>query len=137
MVVPLKVVAAAIIYAVGSCAQASPSTTAPSNALGNPTAPAFAADGSSSTAGSAGVPLSSQISFRTKTRNGVRGAAFATCYALSRRIVLKLPLLPLLLLLRVRAGVCSPFVVCRYRPRQWQRRQSKSFPPPPLGELHT
>lgn len=86
MVVPRKVLAAAIIYAARCFTQASPSGTVPSNAAGTPTAPAFVADSGGSTGSnvvSAGVPLSSptsgQISFRTKTRNGVRGAAPAMC----------------------------------------------------------
>lgn len=82
MVVPRKVVVAAIIYAAKCFTQASPSNTVPANALGNPTASAFVANSSSSSSSSVsaglGVPLSSptsgQISFRTKTRNGVRGA---------------------------------------------------------------
>eukprot|EP00903_Cladosiphon_okamuranus_P018570 g17093.t1 len=79
MVLPRKVVVAAVIYAARCCTQASPSNTVPSSALCTPTAPAFVADSGSSAEGgvSAGVPLSSptigQISFRTKTRNGVRG----------------------------------------------------------------
>lgn len=85
MVLPRKVVVAAIIYTARCCTQANPSNTVPSSALGTPTAPAFVADSGSSTGGNvpAGVPLSSpttssgQISFRTKTRNGVRGAASA------------------------------------------------------------
>lgn len=76
---------AAIIYAANCFTQASPSSTVPSNALGSPTASAFIADNSISTSAvsAAGVPLSSptsgQISFRTKTRNGMGGVWHAVC----------------------------------------------------------
>lgn len=80
MAVPRKVVVAAIVYVASYCTLASPSKSLPSNALGSPTASTFVAD-SSTVSSAPGVPLplssptSGQISFRTKTRNGVRGAA--------------------------------------------------------------
>lgn len=89
-----RIPAAGCLLAVAACklAQASPSNNAPSNPFSDPTSPlaAFFGESSSSGFGSllpAGGPLSSptngQISFRTKTRNGVRGrltAVLKSCF---------------------------------------------------------
>lgn len=129
MVVPRKVLAAAIIYAARCFTQASPSGTVPSNAAGTPTAPAFVADSGGSTGSnvvSAGVPLSSptsgQISFRTKTRNGVRGAAPAMCSGVAPAST-------------TGVGVCGRVLRRHRHPRPWQH--STSFLTSPLVNCHT
>ncbi|CAM9832184.1 unnamed protein product, partial [Ectocarpus fasciculatus] len=81
-----RIPAAGCLLAVVACkvAQASPSNNAPSNPFSDPASPlaAFFGDSSSSSSslgsvlqagGALGSPTNGQISFRTKTRNGVRG----------------------------------------------------------------